>query len=244
MATWAPSRGPHSVNHINQFPSVTIFFSLVPGVAIGDAAKFIEKTAAETLPQGVRGSLQGSAKGFKETIASLAVLMIFAVFTMYVILGILYENYFHPITVLSALPVATVGGLACLLLFNQEASLYAYVGMFLLMGIVKKNGILMIDFALQRKAAGLDSRAAVHEACIERFRPIMMTTFAALMGAIPLAVGYGQDGESRQPLGIIIVGGLVVSQLITLYVTPALFLVLEGVRNPLPPCPKASPTCI
>ena len=227
VATWAPTLGPQSVNHINQFPSVTIFFSLVPGAVIGDAAKFIEKTAAESLPQGVRGSLQGEAKVFKETIASLGILFIFAVFTMYIILGILYENYFHPITVLSALPVATVGGLACLLLFNQEASLYAYVGMFLLIGIVKKNGIMMIDFALQRKAEGLDSRAAVHEACVERFRPIMMTTFAALMGAVPLAVGYGQDGESRQPLGIIIVGGLVVSQLITLYVTPALFLLLE-----------------
>lgn len=231
VASWKPTLGPQSVNHINQFPSVTIFFNLVPGAVIGDAVKFVEKTAAESLPQGVRGSLQGEAKVFKETIASLALLMIFAVFTMYVILGILYENYFHPLTVLTALPVATVGGLACLLLFNQEASLYAYVGMFLLIGIVKKNGIMMVDFALHRKAAGLDSRAAVHEACVERFRPIMMTTFAALMGAIPLAVGYGEDGESRQPLGIIIVGGLVVSQLITLYVTPALFLVLEKIQG-------------
>jgi HAE1 family hydrophobic/amphiphilic exporter-1 len=230
VARWAPTLGPQSVNHINQFPSVTIFFSLVPGAVIGDAAKFVEKTAAETLPQGVRGSLQGEAKVFKETIASLAILMIFAVFTMYVILGILYENYFHPLTVLTALPVAAVGGLACLLLFGMEASLYAYVGMFLLIGIVKKNGIMMVDFALHRKAEGLDSRAAVHEACIERFRPIMMTTFAALMGSIPLAIGYGEDGESRQPLGVIIVGGLVVSQLITLYVTPGLFLLLERLQ--------------
>ena len=231
VAEWTPTLGPQSVNHINQFPAVTIFFSLVPGAVIGDAAKFVEKTAAETLPQGVRGSLQGEAKVFKETIASLAILMLFAVFTMYVILGILYENYFHPVTVLTALPVAAVGGLACLLLFGMEASLYAYVGMFLLIGIVKKNGIMMVDFALHRKAGGLDSRAAVHEACIERFRPIMMTTFAALMGAIPLALGYGEDGESRQPLGVIIVGGLIVSQLITLYVTPALFLVLERIQS-------------
>jgi len=231
VATWTQVLGPQSVNHINQFPSVTIFFNLVPGAVIGDAAKFVEKTAAATLPQGVRGSLQGEAKVFKETIASLAILMIFAVFTMYVILGILYENYFHPVTVLTALPVAAVGGLACLLLFGMEASLYAYVGMFLLIGIVKKNGIMMVDFALQRKAGGLDSRAAVHEACIERFRPIMMTTFAALMGAVPLALGYGEDGESRQPLGTIIVGGLIVSQLITLYVTPALFLVLDNLQS-------------
>ena len=231
IAKWKVVPGPQSVNHINQFPSVTIFFNLAPGTSIGEAAKFVKKTAAATLPEGVRGNMQGEAKVFQETISSLAVLMIFAVFTMYVILGILYENYFHPVTVLTALPVAAVGGLACLLLFNMEASLYAYVGMFLLIGIVKKNGIMMVDFALQRQAEGLDSRAAVHEACLERFRPIMMTTFAALMGAVPLALGYGQDGESRQPLGVIIVGGLIVSQLITLFVTPALFLVLEGVRK-------------
>jgi HAE1 family hydrophobic/amphiphilic exporter-1 len=233
VARWAPSLGPQSVNHINQFPSVTIFFNLAPGAVIGDAAKFVEKTAAESLPPGVRGSLQGEAKVFKETIASLAILLLFAIFTMYVILGILYENYFHPVTVLTSLPVAAVGGLACLLLFGMEASLYAYVGMFLLIGIVKKNGIMMVDFALHLKARGLDSRAAVHEACLERFRPIMMTTFAALMGAIPLALGYGEDGESRQPLGVIIVGGLLVSQLITLYVTPALFLVLERFQKSL-----------
>ena len=227
VARWKAVLGPQSVNHINQFPSVNISFNLVPNAVIGDAAKFIEKTAAEVLPPSVQGQLQGEALVFSQTISALAVLMVFAVFAMYVILGILYESYVHPITVLSALPVATVGGLATLLLFNQEASLYAYVGMFLLIGIVKKNGIMMIDFALQRMAEGMDRVAAVHEASVERFRPIMMTTFAALMGAVPLALGQGADGKSRQPLGLIIVGGLVVSQLITLYVTPALFLYLE-----------------
>ncbi len=231
VATWKETLGPQSVNHINQFPSVTFFFNLVPGAVIGDATKFVEKTAAETLPLTVKGSLQGEAQVFKETIAALAVLMIFAVFAMYVILGILYESYVHPITVLTALPVATVGGLATLLLFGQEASLYAYVGMFLLIGIVKKNGIMMIDFALQRMADGLNRVDAVHEACLERFRPIMMTTFAALMGAVPLALGHGADGKSRMPLGLIIVGGLVVSQLITLYVTPALFLYMEAFQE-------------
>ncbi len=231
VARWKETLGPQSVNHINQFPSVTIFFNLVPGAVIGDATRFVEKTAAEVLPPTIRGSLQGEAQVFKETIAALAVLMIFAVFAMYVILGILYESYVHPITVLSALPVATIGGLATLLLFGQEASLYAYVGMFLLIGIVKKNGIMMIDFALQRMADGMDRVAAVHEACLERFRPIMMTTFAALMGAVPLAIGHGADGKARMPLGLIIVGGLVVSQLITLYVTPALFLYLEAFQE-------------
>ena len=231
VAQWKEVLGPQSVNHINQFPSVTIFFNLVPGAVIGDATKFIEKTAAETLPSTLRGSLQGEALVFKETVTSLTILMIFAVFAMYIILGILYESYVHPITVLSALPVATVGGLATLMLFHQEASLYAFVGMFLLVGIVKKNGIMMIDFALQRMADGLDRTAAVHEASVERFRPIVMTTFAALMGAVPLALGFGADGSSRQPLGLIIVGGLIVSQLVTLYITPALFLYLEAFQE-------------
>lgn len=231
VARWKEIIGPQSVNHINQFPSVTINFNLVPGAVIGDAAKFIEKTAAETLPPDIRGSLQGEAQVFKETVASLSVLMIFAVFAMYIILGILYESYVHPITVLTALPVATVGGLATLLIFHKEASLYAFVGMFLLIGIVKKNGIMMIDFALQRMAEGMDRVAAVHEASMERFRPIMMTTFAALMVAVPLALGFGADGSSRQPLGLIIVGGLIVSQLVTLYITPALFLYLEAFQE-------------
>lgn len=231
VTSWTETLGPQAVNHINQFPSVLISFTLVPGAVIGDVTKFIEKTAAETLPPGVNGSLQGEAQVFKQTINSLGVLLIFAIFAMYVILGILYESYVHPLTVLTALPVATVGGLATLLLFGQEASLYAYVGMFLLIGIVKKNGIMMIDFALQRMAEGLDRVAAVHEACVERFRPIMMTTFAALMGALPLALGHGADGKSRMPMGLIIVGGLIVSQLITLYVTPALFLYMEALQE-------------
>ncbi len=231
VARWKETVGPQSINHINQFPAVTISFNLAPGAVIGDAAKFIEKTAAEVLPPNIRGNLQGEAQVFKETITSLTVLMIFAVFAMYIILGILYESYIHPITVLTALPVATVGGLATLLLFNQEASLYAFVGMFLLIGIVKKNGIMIVDFALQRMAEGLDRKAAVHEASLERFRPIMMTTFAALMGAVPLALGFGADGSSRQPLGLIIVGGLIVSQLVTLYVTPALFLYFEAFQE-------------
>ena len=231
VARWKEIVGPQTIAHLNQFPAATISFNLKPDAVIGDAANFVEKTAREVLPGSVRGEAQGETKVFGEMVGALSVLMIFAIFAMYVILGILYESYVHPLTVLSSLPVAAVGGLATLLLLCQECSLYASVGMFLLLGIVKKNGIMMIDFAIQRMADGIDSVAAVHEASIERFRPIIMTTLAALMGALPLAFGFGADGEARKPLGSIIVGGLIVSQVITLYITPVLFLYFEDLQE-------------
>ena len=174
-------------------------------------------------------SLQGEALTFHDTVSSLTILMGLAVFVMYVILAILYENYLHPITVLSSLPVALVGGLLTLWLFNAEASLYAFIGMFMLMGIVKKNGIMIVDFAQQRVEQGIKDDQAIHDASMERFRPIMMTTLAALMGALPIALGFGADGASRRPLGLVVVGGLIVSQFITLYVTPAIYLVSRRV---------------
>jgi len=227
IATWHATVGPQSVNHINQFTSVTIFFSLKPGYSIGPATDFVEKSASQILPPGIRGGLQGEALTFRETVASLAVLMLLAVFVMYVILAILYESYLHPITVLSSLPVALVGGLLTLWLFHEEASLYAYIGMFMLMGIVKKNGIMIVDFAEQRIRQGVKDDQAIHDASMERFRPIMMTTMAALFGALPIALGYGADGASRRPLGLVVVGGLIVSQFITLFITPAIYLYME-----------------
>ncbi len=227
VTTSHPVIGPQAVNHINQFTSVTMFFNLKPGFAIGPATDFVASTAKQILPPGVQGALQGEALTFQNTVRDLAILMLVAVFVMYVILAILYESYLHPITVLSSLPVALLGGLLTLWIFGAEASLYAYIGMFMLMGIVKKNGIMIVDFAEQRVRQGIADDQAIHDASMERFRPIMMTTAAALLGAMPIALGYGADGSSRRPLGLVVVGGLIVSQFITLFVTPAIYLYLE-----------------
>jgi HAE1 family hydrophobic/amphiphilic exporter-1 len=227
LVTWKQSLGPQTVAHLNQFTSVTVFFNLKPGVAIGDATNFISKAAADIVPITIRASLQGEALTFRDTVRDLTILMALAVFVMYVILAILYESYVHPLTVLSTLPTALVGGLLTLYIFGQQASLYAFVGMFMLMGIVKKNGIMIVDFARQRVDAGESAEQAIHDASMDRFRPILMTTLAAVFGAIPIAAGYGSDGASRRPLGMVIVGGLIVSQFITLYVTPVIYLYLE-----------------
>ena len=226
--TWKPTLGPQAVNHLNQFTSVTLFFNLKPGVALGDATDFIaEGRGGDRAADGPREPAGRGADVPATRCADLTILMVLAVFVMYVILAILYESYVHPLTVLSTLPTALVGGLLTLFVFGEQASLYAFVGMFMLMGIVKKNGIMIVDFARQRVDAGEPAEKAIHDASMDRFRPILMTTLAAVFGALPIALGFGADGASRRPLGLVIVGGLVVSQFITLYITPVIYLYLE-----------------
>lgn len=231
VADWTQTVGPESVNHLQQLTAVNIYYDLLPGFPDSEAQQALDALAAKILPQGVTGRSEGTARQFEETIRSLMLLLVVAVFVMYIILGILYESYIHPVTVLSALPPAGVGGLLSLFLLGMPLSLYAFIGLFLLIGLVKKNAIMVVDFAIQRRNQGMALDAAVIEACQERLRPILMTTAAAIFGALPIALGLGADGSSRQPLGVCIVGGLIVSQLITLFVTPVFYVYMEGFQE-------------
>jgi len=220
--------GPLSVNHQGQLPAVTISFNLKPGVSLGDAVEDVNKLARATLPATVSTSFQGTAQAFQSSMQGLLLLLIMAILVIYIVLGILYESFIHPLTILSGLPAAGFGALLTLLLFHMDLNIYAFVGVIMLVGLVKKNGIMMVDFALsaQRKE-GKKAVDAIYEGCVIRFRPIMMTTMSALMATLPIALGFGAGGESRQPLGLAVVGGLLVSQVLTLYVTPVFFVYMD-----------------
>ncbi len=225
--------GPLTVNHLSGLPSATISFDTLPGVSLSDATDLIKQAAKEVLPSTVTASFQGAAQAFDDSFKSLGGLLVVSIVVIYLILGILYEDFIHPITILSGLPSAGFGALLTLIVFGVELNLYSFIGIILLIGIVKKNGIMLVDFAIerQRHVAKILPQQAIYEACLVRFRPIMMTTMAALIGTLPIALGAGSGSEARRPLGIAIVGGLLFSQVLTLYLTPVFYIYLESLRQ-------------
>jgi HAE1 family hydrophobic/amphiphilic exporter-1 len=232
LASFKKEVGPLTVTHQGQLPAVTVSFNLRPGVALGDAIAAVNREAAQVLPQTITTNLQGTAQAFQSSFAGLGLLLLMAILVIYIVLGILYESFIHPITILSGLPSAGVGALLTLKLFHTELSIYAFVGVIMLVGLVKKNAIMMIDFALDaQREEGKSAMDAIYQGALVRFRPIMMTTMAALMGTLPIAIGFGAGAESRRPLGLAVVGGLIFSQTLTLYITPVYFVYLDRLQR-------------
>jgi len=232
VAKLVTNLGPLTVNHMGQLPSVTISFNLQPGVAIGDAVNEISRLAANTLPLTISTSFQGSAQAFQQSLSGLGMLLGMAILVIYIVLGILYESFIHPLTILSGLPAAAFGALLTLMAFHMQLDLFGFVGIIMLIGIVKKNAIMVVDFALELERTGGRSPAeAVYQGCLIRFRPIMMTTMAAIMGTLPIALGMGAGADARRPLGLSVVGGLVFAQIVTLYLTPVFYTYMDSLQN-------------
>jgi HAE1 family hydrophobic/amphiphilic exporter-1 len=231
VASFRRSVGPLTVTHAGQLPAVTVSFNLAPGVSLGDAVARIDALAIDVLPQTINTAFQGTAGAFQESMQGLGLLLLMSVLVIYIVLGVLYESFIHPLTILSALPLAGFGALLTLWLFGSELSLYAFVGVIMLVGLVKKNGIMMVDFAIELRHRGVGAREAIYEASLVRFRPIMMTTMAALVGTLPIALGMGAGAESRRPLGLAVVGGLLFSQMLTLYVTPVFYVYMDRLER-------------